>query len=147
LKEYPEEESVAELLGQVCKLHYVKVHARLDEVGLHRGQTPVLHALWHQEGLTHSELAEGLHVQPATITKMLERMERAGFVERRPDAEDRRVSRVFLTDAARAIHDDLRRIQDSLKETTFAGFDEADLGAFRAYLKRIRANLLKSETE
>ena len=134
-------------MGQVCKLHYVRVHARLDEVGLHRGQSPVIHALWHSEGLTHSELAELLHVQPATITKMLERMERAGFVERRPDPDDRRVSRVFLTDAARAIHDDLRRIQRSLKNVTLAGFDEDEVAVLRSYLLRIRQNLIQSETE
>ena len=137
---------MADLLGQVCKLHYVRVHARLEEVGLHRGQSPVLHTLWHHEGLTHSELAECLHVQPATITKMLERMERAGFVERRPDLDDRRVSRVFLTDAARDIREDLHRILQTVKETTFAGFDDDELAALRAYLERIRANLIQSDS-
>ena len=50
------------------------------------------------QGITHSELAHRMRVSPETVTNMLQRMEKTGFVERRPGAEDQRVSRVYLTD-------------------------------------------------
>ncbi|MEA3375684.1 MAG: MarR family transcriptional regulator, partial [Chloroflexota bacterium] len=91
------------VLSKVCKAQYSRAQALLDEIGLYRGQQFVLCRLWEEEGLTHSQLAERLHVHPATVTKTLRRMEQAGFIERRPDADDQRVSRVYLTDAGREI--------------------------------------------
>lgn len=75
-------------LAKVCHLHHHRVEELLEALGLYRGQPPVLFALWQQEGITHSELAERMHNTPATTTKMLQRMESAGFITRRPDPAD-----------------------------------------------------------
>ncbi len=88
-------EAINHLLIQVSRQHFTRLHALMETAGLHRGQPPLLHLLWKQEGCTQSDLAAGLRSQPATVTKMLQRMELAGFIERRPDAEDQRVSRVI----------------------------------------------------
>jgi len=89
--------TIGYLLARVCKAHHFRVRELLHEIGLYRGQQFVLCALWREEGLTHSELAERLSVHPATVSNALKRMERAGFLERRPDPVDQRVSRVYLT--------------------------------------------------
>jgi DNA-binding MarR family transcriptional regulator len=114
----------------------------LGEIGLYRGQPFVLRVLWAEEGATHSELAEKLHVQPATITNMLKRMEKAGFVERRPDAKDRRVSRVYLTSAGRDIQDAVERMWGGLEIEAFAGLSPDEIATFRRLLVRIRDNLI-----
>ena len=134
-------ESIDFLLAQVCRLHYSRARILLEEFGLFRGQPP-LFALWEKEGRTHSELAEHLHVQPATITKMIKRMERAGFVERRQDAEDQRVSRVYLTDAGRNIRDAVEGVWRELEEQTFAGFSLEERTLLNQFLLRIRHNLM-----
>ncbi len=110
----------------MCRLHHARSHSLLEQIGLYRGQPPVLHALWRQEGLTHTDLAKQLHVQPATITKMIQRMETAGYVERRRDSEDERVSRVFLTAQGHAIREDLDRVQGTIEAHVFAGFSSKD---------------------
>jgi DNA-binding MarR family transcriptional regulator len=138
----PETQSFDYLLGQICKLHYSRLHTRLEELGLYRGQPPMLFALWHQEGLTHSELAEQLHVQPATITKMLERMERAGFLERRDDLQDRRVSRVYLTERAETIRANMHQIFHTMEDACLAGFDDQERAHLRVFLTRLRDNLI-----
>jgi len=135
-------ESIDFLLAQVCRLHHSRARTLLEEFGLFRGQPPLLFALWEKEGLTHSELAEHLHVQPATITKMIKRMERAGFVERSQDAEDQRVSRVYLTDAGRNIRDAVEGVLRELEEQTFAGFSSEDRALLDQFLLRIRHNLM-----
>lgn len=136
-------ESIDFLLAQVCRLHHSRARALLEEFGLFRGQPPLLFALWEEEGLTHSELAEHLHVQPATITKMIKRMERAGFVERNQDAEDQRVSRVYLTDAGRNIRGAVEGVLLELEEQTFAGFSSEDRALLDQFLLRIRHNLMR----
>jgi DNA-binding MarR family transcriptional regulator len=60
--------------------------------GLHPGQELLLAQLWREDGLTHGQLVARLRVQPPTVTKALQRLERAGFVQREPgDAHGRRV--------------------------------------------------------
>lgn len=138
-------ETTGYLLAQVCKRHRAQAHARLEALGLYRGQQFILMALWEQEGRTHSELAEALHVQPATISNALKRMERAGFVARRPDPADQRVSRVYLTDAGRAVRDAVEQLWRDMEAQTFAGFSPEDHAALRDYLRRIIANLREEE--
>ena len=133
-------------LTHVCKAHYRRARTLLDEIGLYRGQQFVLCALWEEEGLTHSALADRLHVHPATVTNALKRMERSGFLERRPDPDDQRVSRVYLTEAGRDIRAAVERIWTELEQQTFEGFSEEERDALEAYLERIRENLEVGES-
>jgi DNA-binding MarR family transcriptional regulator len=141
MPEAPEAESLDSLFAQICRLKHARIHTLLDELDLYRGQPSVLRALWEQEGLMHADLARSLHVQPATITKMLQRMERAGFLERRPDAEDQRISRVYLTEAGRAIRTDVQQVWHRLEEEAFAGFTLEERTLVRHFFVRIRENL------
>jgi len=134
-------ESLDFLLAQVCRLHHSRAHTLLEEIGLYRGQPPLLFALWEKEGRTHSELAKRLDVQPATITKMVNRMERTGFVERRQDPEDQRVSRVYLTVAGRAIRADVQQVWHTLEQETLVGFDPEERALLRRFLVYMRDNL------
>jgi DNA-binding MarR family transcriptional regulator len=139
----PVQNSTASMLAQTCKYLRARVHASLDEIGLYRGQQFVLCALWEQEGITHSELADKLHVQPATVTNALKRMEQAGLVVRRQDARDRRVSRVYLTDAGRDIRGAVEQVWGELEAKTFAGFSTEERAKLCDFLCRIRENLVR----
>jgi DNA-binding MarR family transcriptional regulator len=135
------------LLAQVCHLHHSMAHKLLEAIGLYRGQPPVLRALWEQEGLTHTDLAQRLRVTPATITKMLQRMENAGFVMSRPDAEDQRVSRVYLTEAGRAIQAEVEAVWQAMEQETFDGFTPEERALLRRFLLHIRENLVRATGE
>jgi DNA-binding MarR family transcriptional regulator len=132
-------------LARVCKAHRVRAHARLEELGLHGGQQFVLCALWNEEGISHSELADWLHVHPATVTNALKRMERAGFVERRADPQDQRVSRVYLTDAGHKIQDAVERVWAELEANAFEGFSEEERETLQGLLERVLENLREKE--
>jgi DNA-binding MarR family transcriptional regulator len=134
-------ETLNHLMAQVSHLHHARAHQLFDALGLYRGQPPVLEALAEREGLTHGELAERLEITPATVTKMLQRMERAGFLVRRPDPDDLRVSRVYLTDAGRAVWAQIPRIWEQSEAETFAGFTPEERMLLRRFLLDIRKNL------
>ena len=121
------------------------MHALWHDIGLHRGQSLLLRSLWEEEGLTQTELAERLYRSPATVTTMLQRMEKAGFIERRSDPRDERVSRVYVTEAGRAIRDQVERVWREDQACALAGFSEAELTDLSAYLTRIRDNLLADQ--
>jgi DNA-binding MarR family transcriptional regulator len=134
-------------LAQTCKLLRRCAYSQLDEVGLYRGQQFILNVLWGHEGLAHSELAHKLQVQPATITNALKRMEKAGWVVRRPDEADQRVSRVYLTDAGRGIRGAVERAWSEVDERAFAGFSPAERTQLGELLARIRENLAQAGLE
>ena len=138
-----EPESLDFLLVQICRLHHARAHTLLEAWGLYCGQPSMLRALWEKEGLTHGELAARLHVQPATVTKMVQRMEKAGFVERGPDPEDQRVSRVYLTDAGRAIQTEVKQVWRALEDETFDGFTLEECALLRRFLLQMRENLIQ----
>jgi DNA-binding MarR family transcriptional regulator len=122
-------------------MHHKRAHVLLESLGLYQGQPRLLFALWHKEGLSQSELADQLHVRPATMTKMLQRMAETGFVERRRDQEDQRVWRVYLTEAGREIRQEVRRVWAQLEREALLGFSEEERVVLRRFLTQIRDNL------
>lgn len=139
-----ETQSMEYLLGQVCKLHHARAHALLEALGLYRGQPRLLHALYEGEGITHSDLAERLRVTPATITKMIQRMEKAGFVERRPDPADQRISRVYLTEPGRTIHEAVDDALGTLEDESLTGLSEEERLELYRLLVHVRDNLIRA---
>lgn len=137
-------ESLDFLLAQVSKLHRARVHTLFEELGLYHGQPPLLFALWDQDGQTHTELAGRLHIQASTVTKMVQRMEKAGFVERRADPDDQRVSRVYLTDVGRTIRESVNQVFRRLEDETFADFTLEERVLLRRFFLQMRENLLRA---
>jgi DNA-binding MarR family transcriptional regulator len=66
----------------------------MDRIGMHRAQATLLCRLYVNSGMTQSELADQLVVQGATITNILQHMEKAAFVARQRDEEDHRLGHV-----------------------------------------------------
>ena len=122
--------------------HLTQAHALLGEIGLCGGQQFVPHALWAEEGITHSELAERLKVRPATVTNMLKRMDgksRAG--ERRQDTKDQRASRAYLTDAGLDIRDAVEETWCELERRAFSGSSSEEQDSLGQLLIRTQENL------
>ena len=134
-------ESLDFLLAQVCKAHRARMFTLFEELGLYHGQPPMLFALWDRDGQTHTELAGRLHIQASTVTKMVQRMEKAGFIERRNDPDDQRVSRVYLTAAGYAIREDVNRVWRQLEDETFEGFTLEEQVLLRRFFLQMRENL------
>jgi DNA-binding MarR family transcriptional regulator len=84
-----------------------------------------------------------MQVSPATVTNMLKRMEKAGFVERRPDAEDQRVSRVYLTDAGHAIRGRVDQHWQGVEARVFGTFSELEQETLRELLTRVQQELVR----
>jgi DNA-binding MarR family transcriptional regulator len=136
------DETLDFILANICHLHHMRAHQIFQAVGLHRGQPPVLMTLWEQEGLTQTDLAQRMRITPATLTKMLQRMEKAGFIHRKPDAVDQRITRVYLTESGNAIHGRVVAMLGELEAETFAGLERNELETLREMLIKLYLNLL-----
>jgi len=138
-------ETVGHSLARTCKLLRIRAHGMLDQINLYRGQQFVLGVLWEQEGVSHSELAQALHVRPSTVTNAIKRMEKAGLVECRQDEQDARVSRIYLTGEGRAIRGAVEEVWRELEALAFHGFSAEEKERLDRMLTRIRENLLREE--
>lgn len=128
-------------LLQAHRAHRARAEAALNKVGLHTGQEMLLLRLWTEEGIPQSQLAASMGVEPPTVTKMLQRMEHAGLIERRADPEDARISRVFLTEYGRALEQPVLEVWQQLEEQTVVGLSAAEQALLRRLLLQVTANL------
>jgi MarR family transcriptional regulator for hemolysin len=101
----------------------------------------VLARLDRFEGLKQAELAEMLDLQPISLTRLLDGLADNGLIERRPDPDDRRAKRLFLTPAARPLLGQLTELGEDLMATALAGLRPADTAALLATLGAIKENL------
>ena len=134
-------ESLVHLLVQTCKAQRALAEKLWSEIGLHVGQDMLLLQLWPEEGLTQSELAERLSVQPATVTKTLQRMEQTGLVERRGDPDDHRLSRVYLTDQGRGLLQPYEEVRGKLEQYLVKDLSVEERLLLRRLLMQVRDNL------
>ena len=109
----------------------------LDEIGLTYSQYVVMLVLWEHETMTLRKLGTMLHLDSATLSPMLKRLERAGLVTRERGADDERMLHVTITDAGRRIRHHASAAQQSVEEAT--GLDQSALAALRDQLNNIAA--------
>jgi len=128
-------------LIKLCKAHRARAELLLSQFDLHPGQEQILFRLWHEEGLAQSVLADHLCVEPPTVTKMLQRMERKGWIERRGDPDDARLSRVFLTDAGRALQADIEQVWVALEAAMTASLSPAEVALLKRLFDQMQADL------
>jgi DNA-binding MarR family transcriptional regulator len=137
----PYERRLGFLLHDIARLMRKRFDARARGFGLTRAQWQALAYLRRQEGINQSGLAEALDLEPITVGRLIDRMEEAGWVERRADATDRRVHRLHMTDRARPMVAHLEAIADDLTEEAFTGLPRPERDRFLEQLSRIRVNL------
>ncbi|MFT4003304.1 MAG: MarR family winged helix-turn-helix transcriptional regulator [Rhizobium sp.] len=113
----------------------------LTASGLYAGQDGVILALAASDGLPAGTLAQKLGVKAPTMTRTIGRMEAQGFVERRPDAEDARLTKVYLTETGRNSVSEIESSAASCDELATRGFSEKDIRSLVRLLKAIENNL------
>lgn len=120
---------------------------RAAVLGSTRAQWRVLAKLSRRDGQKQIELAEAVDVEPITLSRMVDRLQEAGYVERRQDDADRRVWRIHLTDKARPILEELEALSDIFHADMLAGVAPEDRVIASRVLARVRDNLNAIQTK
>ena len=114
---------------------------RARSIGVTRPQWQVLSLLARNEGINQGGLAEILEVEPITLGRMIDRLQEAAMVERRPDPADRRAWRLFLTDKGNQLINQLRPLALETLEAALDGVEIARRDEMMVALDRMRGNL------
>lgn len=135
------DDSLGWLLNNAARLSSRRLSAKLASHNVTPPQWGVLVALWEQDGLSLSELAHRSFFDGPTMTGIVDRLEKAGLVERRRDNADRRVISVYLTEQGRALQSILPDLSDDANREAITGLSDAQIAEFVRTLRRVIANL------
>ncbi|HUA55020.1 MAG TPA: MarR family transcriptional regulator [Candidatus Sulfotelmatobacter sp.] len=115
--------------------------AREAQLGLTRAQWSVLAHLARQEGINQTALAQILEIEPITLVRLLDRLQAAGLVERRPDQSDRRARVLYLTPAAHPLLEQIWGLAAVVREEAMAGLPDRERDQLMGMLLKIKGNL------
>ena len=129
------------VLHETARLLSKRYDQRAKSLGLTRAQIQVLAYLVYHEGINQAGLAELIEIEPISLARLIDRMEQAGWVERRPDPRDRRAWRLYITGKAKPVFAEIIAIGAEVRGEALAGFSELERDQMMELLMRVRRNL------
>jgi DNA-binding MarR family transcriptional regulator len=129
------------LLHDTARLMRRDFERRSRGTGLTRAQWAVLAHLQRTEGSSQAQLADILDIEPITLVRLVDRLEAAGWVVRRPDPDDRRIRRLFLTETAKPLMEQFQELAEATRAAALNGLSAAEREQLTALLLRVRGNL------
>lgn len=129
------------LLHDVTLLFRKHFDRRATRFGLTRAQWRALKCLHLRQGIRQSELAEFLEMEAIAVGRVIDRLQAAGFVERRADPNDRRCWRLYPTARAQSVTSDMEDIARGLREDATRDIGPGDIEHMIDVLTRVKENL------
>lgn len=139
------DQSIGFYINDIARLLRRNFNRRAQGLGLSQAQWRALAYLSRQEGVNQVTLAESLEVQPITLARLIDRLQEAGLVDRRPDSDDRRAVRLYLTAGAQDILDRMWALAAETREEAMTGLPQESRKALMETLRHMKQNLLKAE--
>lgn len=133
--------TVTHRLSQAAHAYRVRSGGQLSRIGLHSGQESLLKSLSTDDGMSMSDLAASLGVQPPTITKMISRLAAQDYVERRASTGDARQAEVFLTERGRRAIATIDKVWKRIEKAALADIEDKDRKRLRKLLRQVERNL------
>jgi MarR family transcriptional regulator, transcriptional regulator for hemolysin len=130
------------MISDVARLMRTVFDRRVRRLGLTRAQWLALTRLHRRPGASQSELADMMEVEKATAGRLIDRLEAKGWVERRAQAGDRRINRVYLTAEAERVHKRIWRIAEATVDDALAELSQRESGQLLKLLGRVKSRLL-----
>ncbi|MFD9291460.1 MarR family winged helix-turn-helix transcriptional regulator [Streptomyces sp. NPDC060030] len=132
---------VSHAVSRVARLHRITAGRMLKGLGLYPGQEFLMMHLWDTGAVRQADLIKAMDLDPSTVTKMLQRLEQAGHVHRRPDPDDRRAVLVEATEKSCALRTEVRDAWSGLEDHTLAGLRPAERAELIRLLAKVEENL------
>lgn len=144
MTDYDLNRSFGFVLHETARLLGRRFDHKAKHLGLTRAQTQLLAYLVLHEGINQTGLAEMLEIEPISLARLIDRMEQAGWVERRPDPKDRRAWLLFLTAKTKPMFTKMVEVGKEVREEALAGFTAAEREHILEMMVRVRRNLSRN---
>lgn len=129
-----------------CKLkQFLAAKLRQMDVPLTPEQFMLIDLLWNQGEMTQQQLADQLQKDKNSVTKLIDAIERKGFVIRKPNIHDRRANILVLTEKANQLKPGAKQKGISILDQMLDGISEEELRSFLATLRKLNRNMSVAE--
>ena len=136
------------LVNEIARLFHARMKSvELDGVMSQDSARLIMRELSHEDGVSQLHLTRLTHLKAPTVSVTLRKMEEEGLVVREGDPDDRRAVRVLLTERGRAHNARVFACLHELDALLMEGFDEAEREQLKAFLLRMRENILSEQKE
>lgn len=141
-EKYSEEDSLHKLYQIVYKRLINFIRQELEPYDFNRGEFPLLFKLIKNgDGVTQKEICESLMVSKSTISKMINSLVEKGYLRKERDPDDKRATRIFLTERKNEIEDIIEEIDEKAENKMLKGFTQEEKEDIEEHLIKILENL------
>ena len=134
-------------IHQVSQRVWYNVLSRngLEDLAGARGR--VIFALWNEDNIPIKKLVEKTSLDKATLTGIIDRLERDGYVKRIPSPVDKRATLISRTGKDEIFKSKIPEVSKQQNKLFYKGFSTSEIKEFEEYLKRILQNCKEAEAE
>ncbi len=118
-----------------------QVYEKLSNINLSIGQPKVLDFLYEHNGCMQKEIAIGCQIEPASVTSILSKMEKDGYVERVNEEGNRRSLYVYLTEKGLNTAVKVRQVMEEIEEKTLKKLTSKEREVLLELLKKVNEGL------
>jgi DNA-binding MarR family transcriptional regulator len=137
---------LGELFTETSRMHRRFHQSTFESFGIYRGQPELFFTLYKEKGpINQTGLAQKLKMAPSTLTRMVQSLERKGYIARRTDKNNQRQILISLTPEGRIIHDKLKKRLTEADQRIFRDFNKEEQEQLRKLLLRIQDGLHSEE--
>jgi DNA-binding MarR family transcriptional regulator len=144
-REPPPKGAIGPRVNHVSRMLRRRFNEVINEEGLFSGQQDIIILLKHNKGLTISQLAESMDVATPTVSVSIKRMEKAGFVEKRVDDKDARITKLYLTEKGEKATEHIKVKMDNQESFITKDMTEDEIMLFSDLLDKAIKNLNEQE--
>ena len=114
-------------------------------IEINSAQGRIMFALWQADGISINELARKTQLKKSTLTSMLDRLEKMGYLKRRRSKKDRRKILIKRTAKDKSLESRYVELSGEMTKLFYKGFPKSEVDLFEQYLERILNNLTDYE--
>jgi len=128
-------------IRQLSERIFAKFLRDYESIKINPAQGRVMFPLWKKDDISFHELKEKTLLSKATLSHLLDNLEKAGYIKRIPSPNDKRTINIKLTEKNTELQDKYIQVSNQMKNIFYRDFTEEDIDEFEGYLRRLLNNL------
>ena len=131
---------------QVCARVWNKILRDNNMADLEGARGRVIFSLWGKDGVPIKTLCEKTSLDKSTLTGIIDRLERDGYIERKQSETDKRSTLICLTGKEKEFANNIQKVSDQMNSVFYKGFSDEEITQFDCLLQRILDNCKEAES-
>ena len=140
-KKYSEHKHIAKYISQLYRKGISYINKEISKYGIGSGQFMFLLELYKKDGKNQEEIAEDLKMDKGTTARALKKLEEQGFLTRLKDEKDKRSNKIYLSDKAKNIREDIFNILDDWNKQITRSLAKEEVKMLEDLLEKVSKNI------